>query len=212
MIALSRNPKFLISILAFAIIAFAGFSLTSRAGPVTIKQAVTNPPLALFQKDGDVFVLTADLLYRIERTGELITVPAGFVTDFASVPKYAQSFISVLGKHSVPAVVHDFLYWEQTCTRQQADDILAEAMKEYDSPWYQISAVYWAVRAGAGSAWSENTEERKKGLPRVLSKESLPLPANMTWAQYRQKLFDSGEHAIPVPPGTPPPAYCKLPS
>lgn len=180
-----------------------------HAEPITTKQAVTNPPLALFQKDGNVFVLTGTLVYRIEKTGELITVPAGFVTDFASVPWYAQSVISVLGKHSVPAVVHDFLYWEQACTREQSDNILAEAMKEYDSPWYQISTVYWSVRAGAGSAWNESAEDRKKGLPRVISKEALPIPANKTWAEYRKELFDSGVHSTPVAPG-PAPAYCNL--
>lgn len=209
-ILIAINRLGLVVVVAVAVAVSMGIAATLRAEQASIQQAVTNPPLALFQKDGNVFVLTEDLVYKIEKTGAIITVPGGFVTDFASVPWYAQSVISVLGKHSVPAVVHDFLYWEQTCTRLQADDILAEAMKEYDSPWYQISSVYWAVRAGAGSAWTENTEDRNKGLPRVIGKEALPIPANKTWAEYRQELYDSGVHATPITPGTPPPAYCNL--
>lgn len=205
---MSMTARALVLALAIAGCAVSGMAL--RAETFTTKQAVTNPPFALFQKDGNVFVLTDELIYRIEKTGEIITVPAGFVTDFASVPWYAQSVISVLGKHSVPAVVHDFLYWEQRCPREQADDILAEAMKEYQSSWYQISAVYWSVRSGAGAAWSENTEDRKKGLPRVIGKEALPIPANKTWAQYRQELFDGGVHSTPVDTTSPPPAYCNL--
>ena len=82
--------------------------------------AENNPEFVLFQADGNIFVLVEELRYKIERTGQRIIVPAGFVTDFASVPQVAQSIISVLGKHSVPAVVHDYLYWVQTCTREQA--------------------------------------------------------------------------------------------
>lgn len=206
-----RSPQGIAAAVLFvAALTSVSISIRSHAGTVETKQAVTNPPMALFQKDGNVFVLTGDLVYRIEKTGKIITVPSGFVTDFASVPWYAQSVISVVGKHSVPAVVHDFLYWEQTCTREEADNILAEAMQEYDSPWYQISAVYWSVRAGAGSAWTENAADRKKGLPRVIGKDHLPIPANKTWTEYRKELFESGVHSEPIPPGTPKPDYCKL--
>lgn len=58
-------------------------------------------------------MLVDDLYYEIKRTGRTIRVPSGFVTDFASVPWYARSAISVLGRHSIPAIVHDYLYWER---------------------------------------------------------------------------------------------------
>jgi hypothetical protein len=41
-----------------------------------------------------------------------ITVPAGFATDFASIPQALQAIIRANGPYNLPAVVHDFL----TCT------------------------------------------------------------------------------------------------
>src|SRR5437764_1311818 len=74
------------------------------------RMATNTPRLQLFQGDGTNFMLVDPLFYEIKRTGKVITVPAGFVTDFASVPWYARWLISVLGRHSIPAIVHDYLY------------------------------------------------------------------------------------------------------
>jgi hypothetical protein len=180
------------------------------AGDVQSFQAETSPRWQLFQGDGATFMLTEPLVYRVERTNQIITVPAGFVTDFASVPWAARSIIDVVGKHSVGAVVHDYLYWDQQCSRYEADLLLHEAMVEYKSSWFEKNAVYYAVRARAGGAWDGNAEERKKGLPRIMP--NLTLPANAVWTDYRKKAFDQGVRAEPFPqtPGTPPP-YCKLP-
>jgi len=52
-------------------------------------------------------------------------VPAGFVTDFASTPRALWSVIPPTGRYQLAAVVHDFLYWDQGCTREQADTVFA---------------------------------------------------------------------------------------
>jgi hypothetical protein len=173
--------------------------------------AENNPEFVLFQADGNIFVLVEELRYKIERTGQRIIVPAGFVTDFASVPQVAQSIISVLGKHSVPAVVHDYLYWVQTCTREQADNILYEAMQEYKANWFQKHAVYNAVRVGGAGAWTANEDDHKKGLPRILPVGNGPLPPNLNWQKYRQELYNRGVRAEPLANPGNRPAYCVLP-
>jgi hypothetical protein len=38
--------------------------------------------------------------------------------------------LSPNGKYSKAAIVHDYLYWTQGCTREQADNLLDIAMKE----------------------------------------------------------------------------------
>lgn len=181
--------------------------------------AVSNPKYALFQTNGNIFVLTEPLRYKIESTNEMITVPAGFVTDFASVPQLAQSIVSVVGKHTIPALLHDYLYWEQACTRKQADAILAEAMKEYKSSWFDINAVYYAVRAAGKTAWKQNKADRANGFPRLLQLPSKPsnadcfaggLPPNLDWGTYRKLLFESGLRAEPLPQSRQRPAYCTL--
>ena len=62
--------------------------------------------------------------------GWRVLVPAGFVTDFASVPRFFWRLIPPTGKYTRAAVVHDFLYRTKgLCTRSQADAVLFEAMK-----------------------------------------------------------------------------------
>lgn len=170
----------------------------------------TNPTrLQLFQGDGTNFMLVNPLYYEIKRTGKTITVPAGFVTDFASVPWYARWFISVLGKHSIPAIVHDYLYWEQRCTRTQSDEILREAMEEYSSSWRDQAIVYYAVKYGAQRAWDDNTADRKKGYLKVLPAAYQNIPLNTDWDSYRKQLFDQKVTEPPAEPGAA--DYCVLP-
>jgi len=42
--------------------------------------------------------------------GTTIRVPAGFITDFASIPRALWSFMIPTGKYGKAAVVHDYLY------------------------------------------------------------------------------------------------------
>ncbi len=172
------------------------------------KLALNTPRLQLFQGDGTNFVLTDPLLYRVQKTGRTITVPAGFVTDFASVPWYARSVISVLGRHSIAAIVHDYLYWDQRCTRDQADALLAEAMAEYGSTQFQRSVVYYAVKYRASGAWDENTADRKNGLIRILTGVHRRIPLNTEWEAYRKLLKEQNVQEPPVEAETP--SYCAL--
>jgi hypothetical protein len=174
------------------------------------RMATNTPRLQLFQGDGTNFMLVDPLFYEIKRTGKTITVPAGFVTDFASVPWYGRWFISVLGKHSIPAIVHDYLYWEQRCSRDQADAILREAMGEYSSSSYDQMAVYYAVKYGAQGAWDQNAADRKKGYIKVLTGAYQNIPLNSGWDSYREQLFK--EHATEPAIDVGPADYCALPS
>ncbi|MGE5265740.1 MAG: DUF1353 domain-containing protein [Deltaproteobacteria bacterium] len=186
----------------------AGFVDCAVAQNVGTKAALNTPSLQLFQGDGTNFVLVDDLYYEIKRTGRIIRVPSGFVTDFASVPWYARSAISVLGRHSIPAIVHDYLYWEQRCSREQADAILFDAMDEYkSSPWQQW-LVYYSVHWRAGGAWEENKEDRAKGYVRVLTGRYKVPPLNMDWPSYREDLRKAGVAEPSVAGGVP--GYCFL--
>ena len=78
--------------------------------------------------DAKNWMLAEPLLWRVGDSGESIVVPQGFVTDFASIPPVLQSLIRPLGPHLRPAIVHDYLYWEQTCSRKQADRLFRVAM------------------------------------------------------------------------------------
>lgn len=93
-----------------------------------------------------------------------ITVPAGFVTDFASIPRIFRIIIPKLGKWNKAAVVHDYLYQHhgKHCrgwailfymTRRKADIIFHDAMKDLGVKEWERTLMYWAVRLGGWAAW-----------------------------------------------------------
>src|SRR5262245_46141191 len=84
------------------------------------QQPIVPVPLTPFG-DGQDSVLTANLEYRVLQTTFVVVVPAGFVTDFASTPRALWSVVPPTGRYQLAAVVHDFLYWDQGCAREQAD-------------------------------------------------------------------------------------------
>jgi hypothetical protein len=107
--------------------------------------------------------VTARLLqgfsYRMRdgRGSEIIAVPAGFVTDFASVPWGFWNLEPPLGEAGRAAVVHDYLYATQGLGgrygRAEADGIFREALADLGVPLWKRSLLWAAVRVGGASGW-----------------------------------------------------------
>lgn len=80
------------------------------------------------------------LLYWSEIAG-LITVPSGFETDFASVPRLPLMFLFFGDRIHAAAVVHDWLchhhYNKRLMTWRQAAIIFNEAMAAQGAPLWQ---------------------------------------------------------------------------
>ena len=57
-----------------------------------------------------------------------VEVPKGFVTDLASVPAILWSVFPKTGRYAYAAIVHDYLYWTQAVSREEADSVLKAAM------------------------------------------------------------------------------------
>ena len=75
-----------------------------------------------------------------------IHVPRGFVTDFASVPRFLWPIFPPAGPWAEAAVIHDYLYSLPNCSRFLADAIFRECMYQLGVPlWRRVSA-YYAVR------------------------------------------------------------------
>ncbi|RNM06860.1 DUF1353 domain-containing protein [Dickeya undicola] len=158
--------------------------------------------------DSHDWVLMEDITYQIGESGHTITVPKGFVTDFASIPKTLWSFgLSQHGPYSKAAIIHDYLYWSQGCTKEQADNILAIAMKESGVSEKTATIIYIGVRLGGKSSWLSNRAERDKQFPKIIPIGYLELPDNVTWTEYRQELIKEG---VKDPEFEIHPAYCEL--
>ena len=96
----------------------------------------------------------------IPARGPAITVPPGFVTDFASIPRGFRWWITGHGKTRKPAVIHDYLYATWGSHRDKADKIFLEALGEVGvSPW-KAKLCYRAVRAFGWAAFKEREDGR----------------------------------------------------
>lgn len=87
-------------------------------------------PLEFELMGSRLYRLTAAFEYHIgvENSGIVITVPAGFVTDLATVPRAFWSLFPPDGDYAKAAVIHDYLYQSRTVSRLYADEIFNEAM------------------------------------------------------------------------------------
>lgn len=109
-------------------------------------------------------------LYRVREAfafvsaaGWRVDVPQNFTTDFASIPRWVWSYISPEDPVILfPSVIHDYLYTRKgdlgpesrvVFNRQQADEVLRQAMLICGARATQALVVYNAVRFGGGSHW-----------------------------------------------------------
>ena len=72
-----------------------------------------------------------------------------------------------------PAIVHDYLYWYQTCKRPEADAVLMVGMRGMETGRFKSLAIYQGVSDFGKSAFSKNRRLREKGEIRTLTPEYL---------------------------------------
>lgn len=96
----------------------------------------------------DQWRLLEPFIYYVGEEGsdDAITVPAGFVTDFASIPRWLWSIFPPAGAWAKASVIHDYLYRTQTRTKAEADHIFLEAMEVLGVGWFKRRLMYRAVR------------------------------------------------------------------
>lgn len=123
--------------------------------------------------DGVQWALQAPLQYRSDVASETIIVPAGFVTDFASIPKVFWNVLPPWSRYGPAAVVHDYAYWTGI-TRGTADNILREAMTLLGVDSATVNQIYNAVSAFGQGAYDRNAELRASGYTRMAGAGSQP--------------------------------------
>ena len=105
--------------------------------------------------DGENWQLLREVQY-VTGWGLVITIPATFVTDFASVPRILWRIAPpATGKHIRAALVHDWLYRTPgvNVTRAQADGIFLAIMEMDGVAWATRQALYMGVRVGGASSF-----------------------------------------------------------
>lgn len=122
--------------------------------------------------DGNSWVILQEFTYHIgaESNDNIVAVAKGFVTDFASVPRLFWLVFPKWGKYGNAAVIHDWLYWEQSSKRDRktADAIFLEAMEVLGVSRWKRRVMYDAVRAFGWVAWNRNKNDKYNGVKRVI--------------------------------------------
>jgi len=112
-----------------------------------------------------------------------VSVPIGFVTDFASIPRALWTTLPRDGDYVWAAVVHDYLYWYQTTTKETADNVLNAAMVDFKIPAVTRIAIYQGVNLGGSSSWNGNAQRRQNGEKRTLKK--FPESPTISWEEWK---------------------------
>lgn len=115
--------------------------------------------LRVEEADPYYWILLEDLVYVTMLYGDpysLVSVPAGFRTDLASIPRPLQGIVPVNGRHRPSAVVHDWLTkrnpdfnqkGQDGIDRRTADKVFYESMDLRGVPVVRRYAMLGAVRA-----------------------------------------------------------------
>lgn len=124
-------------------------------------------PLELEFIDGTKWRVTAAFEYRlgVPDSEELVHVPVGFITDFASVPRGLWNLLPPTGPYGKAAVIHDWLYQNQViltracggirwADRAEADHILLEGMEVLGVGRWTRYTIYAGVRVGGWKPWN----------------------------------------------------------
>lgn len=101
--------------------------------------------LEVREVDSTTWELLGPIIYQGEF--QQFTVPAGFKTDFASVPRVFIWLVPPYGLYTKAAILHDYLYVTKKVSRADADGIFRRSMRELGVSCLRRWLMWAAVRA-----------------------------------------------------------------
>ena len=97
--------------------------------------------------------------FRYQGHGIDITIPKGFVTDLASIPRALWRLIAPFELSLTAPIVHDLLYRSSgtwgglALTREQVDGLFRDIMADEGVSWWRRTLAYRGVRLCGGGSW-----------------------------------------------------------
>lgn len=110
----------------------------------------------------DPFAFRFDAAFEAALDHQCVDVPAGFVTDFASVPRLLWPLFPPWGRYGKAAVMHDYLYQAQPCSRALADLMFLRGMQVLGVGRVTRYAMYGAVRAAGWLIWKAHKAKARR--------------------------------------------------
>lgn len=140
----------------------------------------------------DYWLLLEDLTFEATRTSDgkhfSITVPAGFVTDLASIPVPLNVIYDKSGRYSSAGILHDYLYWTQFCDRKKSDRMIKEGLKATGAGYVTRNTIKYGVYLFGWGAWDSNAEAKIAGEERFVPLEKRRFPSHTLWKNYRSNI------------------------
>ena len=118
---------------------------------------------AATDQDDGRWVLCKPLIYESDTAKQTITVPAGFQTDLASVPRLPLVYLLTGDTARSAAVVHDWLYSSSLVSRKVADAVLREASEVSGVPAWRRWLMWAGVRLGGSSHYVSGAAQVEPG-------------------------------------------------
>ena len=150
-----------------------------REGPITALAIILIPEEN--RQNRRIAALAANfgfVAHLSKRKKIAVAVPEGYVTDFASIPGFAQWMISPFGKHAEAAVVHDWLYTLGTpgkeTERKLADRTFRRALHLVGVGFFRRWTMYAAVRMGGKSGYGLESDYDFRDLVELKRRNPLP--------------------------------------
>jgi hypothetical protein len=110
-----------------------------------------------------------------------------------SVPKRPPGWDGNTEASMAPAIFHDYLYWTQACTRDEADAVMHVAMTALGAGNAKAAQTYKVVNSAGAALFKSHGERRRNGEARTFTPEYMrvvvqqPLDVNETLATALRK-------------------------
>lgn len=115
-----------------------------------MSEFITKLDVELVSEDSGLWALTAPLVYQSNIAGGAIIVPAGTITDFASVPRLPLVYFLCGDVGHAAAVIHDHIYNNAMLDRGTCDKVFREALIVSGVSGWRAAIMYRGVRLFGG--------------------------------------------------------------
>lgn len=154
-------------------------------------------PLVIQRFSDPMYILTNPISWKPEKDSvykKAISVPKGFVTDLTSVPPLFFSVLRPDGDYVYAAIIHDWCYWNQHVTRDEADTVINDCMVHFKISALDRVPIHEMVKLAGQGPWDQNAKLKKAGERRVLAK--FPEDPLTSWDTWKKK---AGVFVEPAP-------------
>ncbi len=116
--------------------------------------------------------ITLSPFVYIDEVCSVVDIPAGFIFDGASIPRFAWSLLGVTPydpRVVTAAVIHDWMYNSKVRSKSDSDSVFLNIMKHQKLlSKYQIKLMYYSVKFFGHSSYNRNLVEDHYLCPEVV--------------------------------------------